>query len=100
MTAIELIAAERTRQIENEKWTAEHDDAHERGELLIAGLAYGTAAQHQGMHGKKADMDFVRDMFWPWNEDAWKPGDRRRNLVKAAALIAAEIDRDIRQNDL
>jgi hypothetical protein len=31
---------------------------------------------------------------WPWNDDDWKPSpDPIRNLVKAGALIAAEIDR-------
>ncbi len=97
MTAIELIAAERTRQIEKEKYSADHDDEHARGEILVAGIAYATAAQRQGM-SSRPDLGFVRQMFWPWSAESWKPKDRRSNLVKAAALIAAEIDRDIRQN--
>jgi hypothetical protein len=33
-------------------------------------------------------------IFWPWDQDWWKPSpDPIRNLVKAGALIAAEIDR-------
>jgi hypothetical protein len=31
--------------------------------------------------------------FWPWSIDWCKPGDRRQNLVKAGALIIAEIER-------
>lgn len=37
--------------------------------------------------------------YWPWEPGWWKPGkgnsyaDRVRELVKAGALIAAEIDR-------
>jgi hypothetical protein len=31
--------------------------------------------------------------LWPWDESWWKPGDRIRELAKAGALIAAEIDR-------
>jgi hypothetical protein len=33
--------------------------------------------------------------WWPWAERFWKPtpDDRVRELVKAGALIAAEIDR-------
>jgi len=31
---------------------------------------------------------------WPWDEEWWKPdNDAVRNLAKAGALIAAEIDR-------
>jgi hypothetical protein len=31
---------------------------------------------------------------WPWQPQDWKPGpDRIRELVKAGALVAAEIDR-------
>ncbi len=97
MTAIELIAAERTRQIEKEKYSTEHDDDHARGEILSAGIAYATAAQRQGMT-KHPDFGGVCQMYWPWDRRSWKPKDRRSNLVKAAALIAAEIDRDIRQN--
>jgi hypothetical protein len=28
-----------------------------------------------------------------WDRDSWKPKDRRRNLVRAAALLIAEIER-------
>jgi hypothetical protein len=31
--------------------------------------------------------------IWPWDRKWWKPTDRRRDLVKAAALILAEIER-------
>jgi hypothetical protein len=32
--------------------------------------------------------------YWPadWHDDSFKPTNERRNLVKAAALIIAEID--------
>jgi hypothetical protein len=30
---------------------------------------------------------------WPWSQDWWKPTNPRRDLVKAGALIAAEIER-------
>lgn len=89
----QLITEERERQIAVEKWTPEHDDdVHASGDILSAGIAYATAAQHQMMH-KNPDLDHVREMYWPWNKRWWKPTDRVRNLVKAGALIAAEIDR-------
>jgi len=30
---------------------------------------------------------------WPWNMVWWKPKNYRRDLVKAAALLVAEIER-------
>lgn len=76
----EMIAAERQRQIEAENWTPEHDDRHLPGDLASAGAAYA----------------LNDDEFWPW-PDWWNPGDDDvRRLVKAGALIAAEIDRLLR----
>jgi hypothetical protein len=43
-TGIELIAAERKRQIEAKGWTYEHDDAHEEGELIAAAVCYAAEA--------------------------------------------------------
>jgi hypothetical protein len=31
--------------------------------------------------------------IWPWDRKWWKPKDRRRDLVRAGALILAEIER-------
>lgn len=44
------------------------------------------------IHGRWKDP---RDLFWPWTWDRswWKPTNRRRDLVKAGALILAEIER-------
>lgn len=92
--AIADIAAERRRQIEVEGWTPEHDDEHERAEMACAAACYalsGTSADEAiYIHGRWKD---IRDLFWPWSRDWWKPKDRRRNLVKAGALIVAEIER-------
>ncbi len=80
-----LIAAERQRQIDAENWTPEHDDTHTIGELVDAAVCYLR-------HGLDAEMPVVWP--WPWTEDWWKPSDDPiKNLVRAGALIAAEIDR-------
>lgn len=101
------VLAERQRQINAEGWTPEHDDEHDGGELAVAAAAYALHAadhlhpQSQGDGGDKAPT------CWPWHnaiagrgegpeksEPAWwKPGKPRRNLIKAAALIIAEIER-------
>jgi len=94
MNGVELIAQERKRQIEAEGWTKEHDDTHEFGELAIAGACYAlTGYTLTDLMGSPIDVDgFINDL-WPWDDEWYKPKDRLRNLVRAGALIAAEIDR-------
>lgn len=90
MSGAELIAAERQRQIESEHWTPDHDDAHDLGEMTIAAWCYAEHAVNQ----TRGHMNRPRQSWWPWSARWWKPsGDPIRNLVKAGALIAAEIDR-------
>lgn len=95
-TGIELITEERQRQISQEGWTPEHDDDHDRCELTAAAHCYMEEAAQQTLDGH-AQGDFPED--WPWHESWWKPSDAVRNLTKAGALIAAEIDRLQRLND-
>lgn len=80
-----LIAAERQRQIDAEGYTPEHDDEHDRGEIADAAACYAA---------RKREL-------WPWVNQpkmAERPtrDERMRELVKAGALIAAEIDRLLR----
>lgn len=85
------IAAERRRQIEVEGWTPEHDDTHRDGEMAVAGACYALNTMND-CDGPQTR--FVGAELWPWLDDWWKPsGDRIRDLEKAGALIAAEIDR-------
>jgi hypothetical protein len=84
-----LIAAERQRQIDLLGWTPEHDDEQDSGEL-------GYAAAHYIGHALGEDTDVLGP--WPWHAHWWKPSDDPvRDLVKAGALIAAEIDRLLRR---
>lgn len=87
-SAIELIAAERRRQIEVEGWTAEHDARFTHEELALAGVCYAIPFIYRPNGGDCGSI-------WPWDREWWKPTphDRERELVKAGALIAAEIDR-------
>ena len=87
---IEAIRDERLRQVNDEGWDANHDDEHDRDQLVLAAANY--ALEHTG-HG-----DLIGDI-WPWDEEWWKPGEPIRNLIKAGALIAAEIDRLERRDD-
>lgn len=121
LTAIELIAKERQRQIERNGYTPEHDREHIHGEIALAAICYASpkrvyikkrvlvrcgcrsAGECPHTFGESKHVD-----PWPWEDendkrlssvgkkrpnatlDKW---DRVRNLVKAGALIVAEIDR-------
>ena len=87
-SGVDLIAVERQRQVEREGWTTEHDAMHAGGELACAAACYALAPIW------REHSDFLLHL-WPWDGAWWKPtpDDRVRELVKAGALIAAEIDR-------
>jgi hypothetical protein len=86
-----LIAEERLRQKSEEGWTPEHDDEHDKGELAAAARAY--LYQANAICEASTTYDDP-PIAWPWHASWWKPSDDPiRNLVKAGALIAAEIDR-------
>lgn len=106
MTAIDDIAAERQRQIESEGWNHEHDDGHDEGQLSRAAACYAAHASAYQRVDHYVGMDAYRsveparsaDLFgWPWARKWWKPKDPRRDLVRAGALIVAEIERLDRQ---
>jgi hypothetical protein len=97
MTGIERIAAERKRQIEEEVWTAEHDDLWTREVLANAAACY---AMPYRTKSKKVTYDGVHyhpilDFIWPFSEDWYNPSpdNRIREMEKAGAFCAAEIDR-------
>jgi hypothetical protein len=95
MTGVELIAAERERQQSVEGWSPEHDDQHRHAELLRAAICYAEITKGLEYGHRLEDIrEFVVEPKWPWIGYWLKPSeDRVRNLVKAGALIAAEIDR-------
>ena len=86
-SGIELIAPERERQINVEGWSSERDDNYTNDELALAASLYA-------MPQRKRHLDILY-CIWPWHFTWWKPSpdNRIRELAKAGALIAAEIDR-------
>lgn len=78
------VMAERERQKSVEGWTEAHDDQHTRGEMVAAASTYALATIIRGLSV---------DLYWPWDMKWWKPKKPRQNLVRAAALIVAEIER-------
>ncbi|HCJ7661664.1 TPA: hypothetical protein NV425_004340 [Pseudomonas aeruginosa] len=80
------VQAERKRQVEAEGWTPEHDDEHDTGALASAAGCYAMFS----LAYPAGDPSHC----WPWDKSWWKPSpDGRRNMVKAGALILAEIER-------
>lgn len=89
--ALDHIIAARLKQITAHGYTAEHDDAHNKHELLTAARAFLFAAQ---------GYNLAAEIHWPF-KDTPAPnnnGDRHEitNLTKAAAMIIAEIERRLR----
>lgn len=80
--ALNDVIAERQRQVGIEGWTPEYDDQYVHGELAKAAGCY---AMLNDRHPSPEE--------WPWAEEWWKPTTTRRDLVKAGALILAEIER-------
>lgn len=96
--AVADIVAERNRQRSREGWTEEHDDEHREGELAKAAACYAWAAtlasdvRRVMASGSWSEAVILRRL-WPWGRSWWKPKSPREDLVKAAALIVAEIER-------
>ena len=115
MTGIELIDIERKRQMAEERWSSEHGGEYVDGELALAAVCYATPVQLYVKDEQAMCLSFNDP--WPASWDAgWdkrfsygeRKGDPRNRvpdpatyadeerldlLVKAGALIAAEIDR-------
>ncbi|MDF2491158.1 MAG: hypothetical protein K0S77_3780 [Pseudomonas sp.] len=82
------VVLERQRQASDEGYSLCREDGYVSGELAKAASVYARLA------GKPRTMS----TDWPWAPDTFKPSaDRRRDLVKAGALILAEIERLDRQ---
>ncbi len=86
------IGAERMRQIAVEGWTPEHDDQHSNHEMAVAAACYAAPGARDGFNVGNRPRNKILP-FWPWSLNWWRSKDRRSDLVKAAALIVAEIER-------
>lgn len=89
--ALNDVAEEVLRQVHVEGFDAEHDDQYRGGQLALAGAAYAICAAVQTVEGPTNTITHLPLRLWPWSIAWWKPKDLRRNLVRAAALIIAQI---------
>jgi hypothetical protein len=93
--ARELVESERSYQMHVEGYTPEHDDEHKEGQLTMAAIAYLLVdVPHDEWNAESSRK------YWPWHPHGFKPEDPLRNLLKAAALVQAEIERRLRAGEL
>lgn len=91
ITIINEILHERERQVTDEGYLTENDDKYDRHQLIKATIAYCLNAIEERLPAM---------CWWPWHEETFKPTVPRRDLVKAAALIVAEIERLDRRDEV
>lgn len=94
---LQEIKAERERQQIIEGFDNKHDDDHDAGELAGAGAAYALNASCVLYPANGTPIEDPRAVGWCWDMAWWKPKDARTDLIRAAALIVAEIERIDRQ---
>lgn len=116
-SGVSLISAERARQVAEEGWSQAHDLSHTSEELAWAAVCYAAPGYPTTVYRKEdrprntagqGEIRFVDP--WPFGRQwdkrtrslprghplwvaAGRHAERIMNLVKAAALCAAEIDR-------
>lgn len=108
MKALEMIAAERKRQIDCKGYTPQHDDEHSNGELAMAAIAYASpldidADSNEPNAVVVTDQEGDLESVYPFADrpQSLFCGDRRslptqariRQLAIAGALIVAEMER-------
>ena len=88
---------ERNRQINQENYSAEQDDQYQNNELLRASVGYAEHVVARGWVYSDANPEKYQSEeeseFWPWPSESWKPKNPRADLVRATALLIAEIER-------
>lgn len=89
MSGIQKIAQERARQLKVENFSTKEDflrDPNGQEKLIEGAICYLNSPQ---LDSKECPIN------WPFPMNMWKPTpeDRERELIKAGAMIAAEIDR-------
>ncbi|MBA6103454.1 hypothetical protein [Pseudomonas monteilii] len=89
LVALEVLT-ERIRQIMVEGYTAEQDDQYTTGQLADAASAYAAWAHTWNLPYVECTHT---PALWPWAPETWKSQSQRQMLIKAGALILAELER-------
>lgn len=84
MKNLQLVSDERDRQIITEGYDVQHDRNHHKNDLAYAAIAYALHAVGRAR---------LAQDIWPFSPSSYKPKNRETDLIRAAALIIAELDR-------
>ena len=105
LKSLELVWAERLRQKEVEGYTPAHDDEHEGSQMAVLAAAYALGSRAFALDGitdrarRRPEMVEVLGLLdtYGWS---FKPKDPIRDLVRAGALILAELERRLRMDGM
>lgn len=91
---LNLVKAERQKQINKHGYTPEHDDEHTDGSIADAGACYAATE----MIYQRVDIEYFKEVY-KWDLDYYTKSqhDRKDQLVIAASLIMAEYERIVRK---
>lgn len=89
------LCCERRRQVEAGKATDARDDDYQDGELALAAASYALSASTivGPENSVTVALKVSPPQIWPWDRVYWNPKNARADLVRAGALIIAEIER-------
>ncbi len=93
--AARMIHEERYRQQTEEGYTPAHDDEHAEGQLALLAAAYALSSRGEDHDkGLRTLSSFLFDCGW-----TFEPKDPISDLVRAGALILAELERRLRAEE-
>lgn len=107
-SGVSIISEERNRQITQEGYDWRRDDNYHGQELALAATVYALPPSWREAYAGTNGHSNMKRVLWPWDHYTFKPvpsdnstvfgkdqsvDDRIKELAKAGALIAAEIDR-------
>lgn len=81
--ALLVVQNERLRQISDKGYDYAHDDKFQEGQLARAAAAYALPSSRFS----------EAPSFWPWQEHQFNPQSHCQNLIRAGALVVAELER-------
>lgn len=101
--AIASVLRERLEQVERHGYSPAHDAEHEEAQIGQGALAYVCAGLAIEMGDTFEGEEAARSAayldgavgIWPWESELFRPTDYATCLVKAAAMLIAELDRVI-----
>ena len=91
---LHLIMAERIRQQTEEGYAPAQDDKHTEGQLALLAAAYALTSRSQ--RGELYSLAHIESTLFKAYGWRIKPKDPIRDLVRAGALILAELERRLR----